>query len=859
VVLGYLEVTGSLGAAIGGGIDVIGSSQVTLDHTDVYRNSANFGGGIYLDPGAVMTVTNDSDIYENVATLFGGGGRVWGTFNGLDDGSDIYANSADYGGGFSVPGGTIYLDYSDMYLNQALDPVGRGGAIHAFSNATITLGNSVYIVYRNEAYDGAGIYADHSSVTLLSNSTVFRENIAVHNGGALYLSNNSTLVSNGANIGQAGAALANEALEGAGMYVITSTVDFSGKIFHNIARDYGGGIYADNSTLNLTDAYVGGRDPYQPNMISDGQGIGAGIYLTGGTQATIENTVISSNSFFCTNIAIGGGIHIEGSSVVTLTNSTIELNTAPASASNFSKGAGIYALDGEVTLDNSQVVSNTAETNGGGIRLSGPVTLNILNGSVIQNNHAVTADGGGIAAVADPDINISNSTMFSNTAKTDGGAIYLDSGTLDATGWWDIRWNSAKGNGGGVAITGTADADFAVTDGSHQSYLAVNKAGWYGGGIYLGNSDTVELHSPAGYQLNFNTNFAQNYGGAGFADGGGVFDVAGRVQMGSNFAGVKGGGFFLIGGSGLQLNPVGAYAPEFWVNESQMGGAVFATKNSQITCNGSTFGASMDGNHALAGDGGAIFLEGSNFQGVNCTFRNNQASGHGGGIAAYASNVSIAIDDTNCDPLGSMCSSFYGNTADQDSDKTGNGGAIYSLDSYLVIDQTYFHHNIAYLGGGIYQDGTGAASGEVNNSLFYANEVTGDGGAAIEIGEDSFYLTHATLADNIGDLAYLNNGSGDSEIFNTIVWGNSKEGIKGTTDWGCNIDQSENAGLYFDPLFESPGIGEDYHLQPGSPAIDACDSGLAVDLDNLIRPAIVRYDMGAYEYLPKIYLPVIMK
>ena len=369
----------------------------------------------------------------------------------------------------------------------------------------------------------------------------------------------------------------------------------------------------------------------------------------------------------------------------------------------------------------------------------------------------------------------------------------------------------------------------------------------------------MELHAPAGYQLNFNTNLARNYGGAGFADSGGVFDVAGRVQMGSNIAYAKGGVFFLDGGSGLQLNPVGAYAPEFWVNESEMGGAVFATDNSQITCNGAIFGISMNGNHALAGDGGAIFLEKSNFQGTNCTFRNNQASGHGGGIAAYSSNVSIAADYTNCDPLGGMCSSFYGNTADQDEDKTGNGGAIYSSDSYLVIDQTYLHHNIAYLGGGIYQDGTGAASGEVNNSLFYANEVTGEGGAAIEIGEDSFYLTHATLADNIGDLAYLNNGSGDNEIFNTVVWGNTNEGIKGTTDWGCNIDQSGNAGLNVDPLFVSPGIGEDYHLQPGSPAIDACDSGLAVDLDDMTRPALVRYDMGAYEYLPKIYLPLIMK
>jgi hypothetical protein len=54
-----------------------------------------------------------------------------------------------------------------------------------------------------------------------------------------------------------------------------------------------------------------------------------------------------------------------------------------------------------------------------------------------------------------------------------------------------------------------------------------------------------------------------------------------------------------------------------------------------------------------------------------------------------------------------------------------------------------------------------------------------------------------------------------------------------------------------DPQFDSINTAQnfyDFHLKPGSPAIDkgAENTGVAVDLDGKMRPAILP-DLGAYE------------
>ena len=68
-------------------------------------------------------------------------------------------------------------------------------------------------------------------------------------------------------------------------------------------------------------------------------------------------------------------------------------------------------------------------------------------------------------------------------------------------------------------------------------------------------------------------------------------------------------------------------------------------------------------------------------------------------------------------------------------------------------------------------------------------------------------------------------------------------------------------GTSINPQFENAAT-DNYHLKGSSTAVDACTTGLSVDLDNTPRPEGSGYDMGAYEYISQetlLYLPIILK
>ncbi|MBN1178848.1 MAG: hypothetical protein JXD18_06535, partial [Anaerolineae bacterium] len=472
-----------------------------------------------------------------------------------------------------------------------------------------------------------------------------------------------------------------------------------------------------------------------------------------------------------------------------------------------------------------------------------------------------------------PDINISDSTLQGNSASTDGGAVYLSNGTLDFTGWWNVRDNTAGGNGGAVAVAGTGDVDFSAT--SAGSSILYNQAGGDGGALYIHNADTVQLHSTSGYLLSIGGNQAGGNGGAAFADGGGYFDVYGRVVATANGAGENGGGFYLTGGSRVWLDDYVNDAPELRANSAQNGGAIYAQDCPRVECDGAVFGDDADSNHATTGSGGALYLSGSSFDAANCTFRDNQATVNGGAIAAYTSTLTIyaqyptlhavaerstqAMLATVCDPLTQQCSAFYGNVADSDINTTGYGGALYLYDSKLVLGYTYLHHNSADRGGAIHQEG-GNPTSWISNTLFYSNTSTSGIGAGIRLWTGVISATHTTFAYNTGSA--FAQGGGTAYVFNSLAWSNTA-GFVGTYDASstCNIDQSGNVGVNVDPEFIAPGAGENYHLRGSSPAIDACATGLPVDLDNKARPIDAQYDMGAYEGAGEtyIYLPLVLR
>jgi hypothetical protein len=165
------------------------------------------------------------------------------------------------------------------------------------------------------------------------------------------------------------------------------------------------------------------------------------------------------------------------------------------------------------------------------------------------------------------------------------------------------------------------------------------------------------------------------------------------------------------------------------------------------------------------------------------------------------------------------------------------------------------HRNLAQRGGAIYQEGAGA-TGVITTTLVYSNTSLQSFGAGIRVAGGAFTIHDSTLANNIGGAGY-SPGSVLSYIYNTIIWGNSVAAFGAITTAVCNIDQGGTAGPALNPRFVAPGSGENYYLAPASPAIDACSSGLPVDLLNTHRPQGGNYDMGAYEASSRyLFLPI---
>jgi len=490
VTLRKLSIIDGNSAIFGGGIYLSDGAEVFLDYVNITDNDASYGGGVYLEAGTVMT-GYASLISDNAAKFLGGGAYVEGTLN-LVATTIVQGNEAPDGGGIAAIDGVVTVDLSNVQSNQATGGLGKGGGIYATGSSVLDFRNNAS-VNENSAIDGGGVYADGAAVDLLI--AFFYNNQATQHGGGLYLTGDATLDGTAVRIGGEGSILGNDANSGSGggIYAITSTVNLTGtQIYGNFAQIKGGGIYADNSVTNLYTVTVGGPNENKHNTLGFSGHYGAGICLTNSSAATLNGSVISSNVFSTTGLARGGGIYIEGGSTVLLENDSRVENHSPGSAYDH-YGAGIYANNATVTLNDSRVISNTTHWQGGGILAINGSTINLENNASVKDNFATAGEGGGIYADGSI-VNINIGFIYDNKADQDGGGLYLTNGSiLDGSGVriggeGAILGNDAlNGSGGGIfAISSTIDLD--------GSQVYANLAGGSGGGIYADNS-VVDLRS----------------------------------------------------------------------------------------------------------------------------------------------------------------------------------------------------------------------------------------------------------------------------------------------------------------------------------------------------------------------------
>jgi hypothetical protein len=301
----------------------------------------------------------------------------------------------------------------------------------------------------------------------------------------------------------------------------------------NTAAINGGGVYCPGGNLTVQNSTFAGNSASG----SDFENGGGGIFQSGG-DLTIEDSVFTSNKA----TRDGGGIRFEGSGGMLLTRVKFESNTA------VDDGAGVFCtvMQGGATWDQLQFISNKASDTGGGafIEESGPVTV---TNSLFSKNSAVD-DGAGMYAYL-TNVTIQDSQFLSNAAKSAGGGVFFPSGNYPCTlERVELSQNSAS-DGGGIYTANNLNlfnsaliGNKASSDGGGMfvngdllmvnTTVANNTAKAWGGGILIFESGDATVR---------NSTIALNTAGTG--KGGGIANYIGDLRMDSSiFSGNKKGG-----------------------------------------------------------------------------------------------------------------------------------------------------------------------------------------------------------------------------------------------------------------------------------------------------------------------------
>lgn len=253
-------------------------------------------------------------------------------------------------------------------------------------------------------------------------------------------------------------------------------------------------VYAENgSTVNMRGGYVcgasgsgagGGIEIHGNSTLEVSGGVivgnrapsGGGVYAKDST-VNITNGVISGNSTLATGVGFGGGIMAEGGSVIVsggyITNNKYA-NFCGNDGNGDHGGAGLAAKNGtHVTISGGQITGNYSEEAGGGVYVTdighqgGRTAWLNITGGTIASNVSFRSESAGIRVGQMVD------AMIKGASKSN--PVYITNNHCMSRFDW---------GGGGIFVQG--DSNTASNAGRlfvYNSYISSNTAGGYGGGV----------------------------------------------------------------------------------------------------------------------------------------------------------------------------------------------------------------------------------------------------------------------------------------------------------------------------------------------------------------------------------------
>ena len=349
---------------------------------------------------------------------------------------------------------------------------------------------SVFIVTNGSTLilDGAGDGDHHSMISGGGGNGI--------PGGAILVSGKSKLVMKNMTLTE------NMGEYGGGVYAKNSTVEITKcKFQKNDAYLKGGALYVDeNSTATLTECEITGNEARE----------GAGIINLGTLK--VDNCKVKGNTIKYTGSGGGAGIWSKGEATITKTEITQNTNAL--------RGGGITNQK-NMTLTDCNISANKASDRGGGIYIDAKGSNTVLDNCKVTNNVGNT--GAGINLYKG-DLTVKKTPLNGNNATEAGGALWANAGTTADFTDAEMSNNTCKTNGGCLNSHGKLSLNRCTIDGC--------SADSRGGGIYMDSNDTLTIQSSE------ITNCMSVNGGAGiYFYAGSLILMGGKTRITDNTTG----------------------------------------------------------------------------------------------------------------------------------------------------------------------------------------------------------------------------------------------------------------------------------------------------------------------------------
>ena len=491
-------------------------------------------------------------------------------------------------------------------------------------------------------------------------------------------------------------------------------------------------------------------------------------------------------------LAYGGTIYVQAQ-ISTVNGDVFDLANAsdPDSPGTMMRTSGydgiIFNIPANATVKFSNIIidgnsDDTSPATGALINVAGiGATVNVHDGTTLQNNYRVaTANGGGAIVNTFNNVKIDiNGAIFQNNSityvsssqTTNGGAIYHGAASGNTGSSLTItnsifHDNNSIGNGSGGAIYHNSTGGLTISGSSfYDNYSVAN-----GGAIHRGGAASTTINSSDFY------NNSSDYNGGAMNDiTTGLLTITGSKfynneakTIESGTAG-SGGALYRSGTSGsLEITN-----SKFYLNKSVgAGGAINNTATGATTVTDSELYDNKATGTATAVSGGALYrsANGGNLTLDNSVFYRNTATAGAG--AVYAGGTGSALTITNgchfhhnesVGAGGAIQSAGTGSTLVENSEMNNNtstgggGGGFYrsgtATTTDLTITNVHIHHNEA-VGVGGFMTFTAGGSLTINNSNIHHNTSDSNGGAISFTSGSSFTIDnsqfHYNTANNGG-------------------------------------------------------------------------------------------------------------